>query len=417
MRIERKSYLQELERMRHSRFVKIITGIRRCGKSYLLFNLYNDYLLNKGVQPSQIIKIPLDSFSLRELRQPDNLYHYINNKTKNDGMHYIMLDEIQLVENFADVLNEFLRKDNVDIYVTGSNARLLSKDVITEFRGRGHEIKMYPLSFAEYTSVNKSSLPLALDDYETYGGLPQIFDYSTEEEKSAFLKNLLEETYIRDIEERYKVQKNESLSELLDLLASNIGCLTNPKKLADSFNSIVKGKLTRDTVQKYLSYFEDAFLIEKAVRFDIKGKNYINYPLKYYFSDLGLRNARLNFRQIEKTHLMENVVFNELLIRGFNVDVGVVPVRRMDDEGNRTRAQLEIDFVCNKGSKRFYIQSAYALPSEKKIRQEIEPFINVDDAFKKIVIVGNECRIHRDEQGITTMSIFDFLLNKDSLEL
>lgn len=314
-----------------------------------------------------------------------------------------MLDEIQLVENFADVLNEFLRKDNVDIYVTGSNARLLSKDVITEFRGRGHEI-------------NKSSLPLALDDYETYGGLPQIFDYSTEEEKSAFLKNLLEETYIRDIEES-KVQKNESLSELLDLLASNIGCLTNPKKLADSFNSIVKGKLTRDTVQKYLSYFEDAFLIEKAVRFDIKGKNYINYPLKYYFSDLGLRNARLNFRQIEKTHLMENVVFNELLIRGFNVDVGVVPVRRMDDEGNRTRAQLEIDFVCNKGSKRFYIQSAYALPSEKKIRQEIEPFINVDDAFKKIVVVGNECRIHRDEQGITTMSIFDFLLNKDSLEL
>lgn len=417
MRIERKSYLQELERMRHSRFVKIITGIRRCGKSYLLFNLYNDYLLNKGVQPSQIIKIPLDSFSLRELRQPDNLYRYINNKTKNDGMHYIMLDEIQLVENFADVLNEFLRKDNVDIYVTGSNARLLSKDVITEFRGRGHEIRMYPLSFAEYTSVNKSSLPLALDDYETYGGLPQIFDYSTEEEKSAFLKNLLEETYIRDIEERYKVQKNESLSELLDLLASNIGCLTNPKKLADSFNSIVKGKLTRDTVQKYLSYFEDAFLIEKAVRFDIKGKNYINYPLKYYFSDLGLRNARLNFRQIEKTHLMENVVFNELLIRGFNVDVGVVPVRRMDDEGNRTRAQLEIDFVCNKGSKRFYIQSAYALPSEKKIRQEIEPFINVDDAFKKIVVVGNECRIHRDEQGITTMSIFDFLLNKDSLEL
>lgn len=328
-----------------------------------------------------------------------------------------MLDEIQLVENFADVLNEFLRKDNVDIYVTGSNARLLSKDVITEFRGRGHEIKMYPLSFAEYTSVNKSSLPLALDDYETYGGLPQIFDYSTEEEKSAFLKNLLEETYIRDIEERYKVQKNESLSELLDLLASNIRCLTNPKKLADSFNSIVKGKLTRDTVQKYLSYFENAFLIEKAVRFDIKGKNYINYPLKYYFSDLGLRNAWLNFRQIKKTHLMENVVFNELLIRGFNVDVGVVPVRRMDDEGNRTRAQLEIDFVCNKGSKRFYIQSAYALPSEKKIRQEIEPFINVDDAFKKIVVVGNECRIHRDEQGITTMSIFDFLLNKDSLEL
>ncbi len=403
--------------MRHTSFVKVLTGMRRCGKSYMLFELFNKHLISQGVDPSRIIKLALDSYSLRELRKPENLYNYLKSKVVDGGMNYIMIDEIQLVDDFADILNEFLRRSDVDIYVTGSNAKLLSKDVITEFRGRGHEIKMYPLSFAEYMSVSKSEKAIALNEYMTYGALPQIFEYQTEQSKIKFLKSLFEETYIRDIKDRYQIRNDDDLEELLDLIASNIACLTNPRKLSDTFKSLKKSNISPDTVKRYLSYFEDSFLIEQAMRYDVKGKRYIDTPHKYYFTDLGLRNARLNFRQIEPTHLMENVIYNELLMRGFNVDVGVVPIRRTDSDGVVRRSQLEIDFVCNQGSKRYYVQSAYSLPSIEKVKQEEASLVNVDDSFKKIIVSGDDCLVHRNDAGITTMSIYDFLLNPDSLDL
>lgn len=417
MEIRRDKYLSELESMKHTSFVKIVTGMRRCGKSYLLFNLFYKHLLESGVDASHIVKVDLDSFQNRKLRNPDELYQYLDNSLKDDGMHYFLLDEIQLVDNFADVLNSFLRRSNVDIYVTGSNARLLSKDVITEFRGRGHEIRMYPLSFREYMSVYEGSMQKGLDEYMTFGGLPQIFDYKTEAQKSQFLKSLFAETYIRDIKDRYSIKRDKDLEELLDVMASNIGCLTNPNKLSDTFKSVKKSDLSASTIKKYLDYFQDAFLIEKATRYDIKGKRYIDTPFKYYFCDMGLRNARLNFRQTEKTHLMENVIYNELLVRGFNVDVGVVPTRTVNSEGRQQRSQLEIDFVCNLGSKRYYVQSAYSLPTEEKIKQEEMSLMKVDDFFKRIVVTGDDVMVHRNEAGITTMSIYDFLLNENSLDL
>lgn len=403
--------------MKHTSFVKIVTGMRRCGKSYLLFNLFYKSLLESGIDASHIVKVDLDSFQNRKLRNPDELYQYLDNSLKDDGMHYFLLDEIQLVDDFADVLNSFLRRSNVDIYVTGSNARLLSKDVITEFRGRGHEIRMYPLSFREYMSVYEGSMQKGLDEYMTFGGLPQIFDYKTAEQKSQFLKSLFAETYIRDIRDRYSIKRDNDLEELLDIMASNIGCLTNPNKLSGTFKSVKKSELSAATIKKYLDYFQDAFLIEKATRYDIKGKRYIDTPFKYYFCDMGLRNARLNFRQTEKTHLMENVIYNELLVRGFNVDVGVVPTRTINSEGRQQRSQLEIDFVCNLGSKRYYIQSAYSLPTEEKMRQEEMSLMKVGDFFKRIIVTGDDVMVHRNEAGITTMSIYDFLLNGNSLDL
>lgn len=417
MEIRRDKYLSELESMKHTSSVKIVTGMRRCGKSYLLFNLFYKRLLENGVDASHIVKVDLDSFQNRKLRNPDELYQYLDNSLKDDGMHYFLLDEIQLVDDFADVLNSFLRRSNVDIYVTGSNARLLSKDVITEFRGRGHEIRMYPLSFREYMSVYEGSMQKGLDEYMTFGGLPQIFDYKTEVQKSQFLKSLFAETYIRDIKDRYSIKRDNDLEELLDVMASNIGCLTNPNKLSDTFKSVKKSDLSASTIKKYLDYFQDAFLIEKATRYDIKGKRYIDTPFKYYFCDMGLRNARLNFRQTEKTHLMENVIYNELLVRGFNVDVGVVPTRTVNSEGRQQRSQLEIDFVCNLGSKRYYVQSAYSLPTEEKIKQEEMSLMKVDDFFKRIIVTGDDVMVHRNEAGITTMSIYDFLLNEKSLDL
>lgn len=417
MEIRRDKYLSELESMKHTSSVKIVTGMRRCGKSYLLFNLFYKRLLENGVDASHIVKVDLDSFQNRKLRNPDELYQYLDNSLKDDGMHYFLLDEIQLVDDFADVLNSFLRRSNVDIYVTGSNARLLSKDVITEFRGRGYEIRMYPLSFREYVSVYEGSMLKGLDEYMTFGGLPQIFDYKTEAQKSQFLKSLFAETYIRDIKDRYSVKRDNDLEELLDVMASNIGCLTNPNKLSDTFKSVKKSDLSASTIKKYLDYFQDAFLIEKATRYDIKGKRYIDTPFKYYFCDMGLRNARLNFRQTEKTHLMENVIYNELLVRGFNVDVGVVPTRTVNSEGRQQRSQLEIDFVCNLGSKRYYVQSAYSLPTEEKIKQEEMSLMKVDDFFKRIIVTGDDVMVHRNEAGITTMSIYDFLLNEKSLDL
>lgn len=417
MEIKRDKYLSQLESMKHTSFVKIVTGMRRCGKSYLLFNLFYKHLLESGVDTSHIVKVDLDSFQNRKLRNPDELYQYLDSSLKDGMMYYFLLDEIQLVDDFADVLNSFLRRSNVDIYVTGSNARLLSKDVITEFRGRGHEIRMYPLSFREYMSVYEGSMQKGLDEYMTFGGLPQMFDYKTEAQKSQFLKSLFAETYIRDIKDRYAVKRDNDLEELLDIIASNIGCLTNPKKLSDTFKSVKKSDLSASTIKKYLDYFQDAFLIEKATRYDIKGKRYIDTPFKYYFCDMGLRNARLNFRQTEKTHLMENVIYNELLVRDFNVDVGVVPTRTVNSEGRQQRSQLEIDFVCNLGSKRYYVQSAYSLPTEEKIRQEEMSLMKVGDFFKRLVVTGDDVMVHRNEAGITTMSIYDFLLNENSLDL
>lgn len=332
-------------------------------------------------------------------------------------MYYILIDEIQLVSEFEDVLNSYLKIENADVYVTGSNARFLSKDVITTFRGRGEEIKVYPLSFREYISATDCPVELAFEEYMTYGGLPQIMEYPSAERKIEYLKALFAETYLTDIKERYQVRNDEELEILIDIISSSIGGLTNPRKLANTFESEKHVKLSDKTIKAYLDYICDSFLVEKAQRYDVKGKKYIDTPYKYYFVDLGLRNARLNFRQLEKTHMMENVIYNELHVRGFNVDVGVVPVVIRDKDGKQKRVTYEIDFVCNKGNQRYYIQSAYRLDSEEKIRQKENSLRNVDDSFKKIIIVGNPILVERDNAGITTMSIYDFLLKENSLEL
>lgn len=349
------------------------------------------------------------------MRNPDNLYSYVENKIVDEGLYYILLDEIQMLNEFEDVLNGFLKMKNVDIYVTGSNARFLSKDIITEFRGRGFEIKMYPLSFKEYFSVSSSSVSSALNEYMLYGGLPQVLTYEKEEQKIKYLKSLFEETYIKDIKERYKIKKDGDLEELINILASGIGALSNPNKLANTFKSEKKSNISYDTIKDYIEYLCDSFLVEKVTRYDIKGRKYVNSPFKYYFMDLGLRNARLSFRQYEKSHLMENVIYNELRIRGFNVDVGVVPIVLKNENGGQQRTNLEVDFVCNLGNQRYYIQSAYRMETEEKIKQERASLLKVDDSFKKIIIIGEEIPIIRDENGIITMSIYDFLLNENSL--
>lgn len=397
--------------------IKIITGVRRCGKSYLLFNLFHDWLREQGIDANHIIEIDLENRRNRRYRDPDALLEYIDSLMTDDEQYYILIDEVQMVSEFEDVLNSFLKVKNADIYVTGSNARFLSKDVITTFRGRGEEIKVYPLSFKEFVSVNDNNLELAFEEYMTYGGLPQVLEYKSEERKSEYLKSLFSETYITDIKERYNVTQDEELEILLDIISSSIGSLTNPSKLANTFVSERKLKITDKTIKSYLDYICDSFLTEKAQRYDVKGRKYIDTPFKYYFSDLGLRNARLNFRQLEKSHMMENVIYNELRVRGFNVDVGVVPVFIRDADGKKKRVSYEIDFVCNRGNQRYYIQSAYRMESEEKAEQERNSFRNVDDSFKKIIIVGYPILVERDNQGITTMSIYDFLLKENSLEL
>lgn len=417
MEIKRDRYLDALTSMMHTGFIKIVTGIRRCGKSYLLFKMFYDYLKRQGVDDAHIIRVDLDSYENRKLRDPDALYEYLQSRLSDMDMHYILLDEIQLVDDFEFVLNGFLRKPNADVYVTGSNARLLSKDVITEFRGRGYEIKLHPLSFREYMSVYDGTPQRGLDEFMTYGGLPQIFEYQTERQKAQFLKDLFAETYLRDIKERYSIRDDGDLEELISMVASNIGSLTNPHKLSNAFHSEKHTTTSSATIKTYLDYLCDAFLIERATRYDIKGKRYIDTPYKYYFEDLGLRNARLNFRQMEKTHLMENLVYNELRIRGFNVDVGIVPVRSLKAEGRLQRSQLEIDFVCNMGSQRYYVQSAYSLPSEEKMKQEEASLLKVNDFFKRIIITGDDILVHRNDSGITIMSVYDFLLKENSLEL
>ena len=415
--IERNKYLAELISLHGNGMIKVITGMRRCGKSYLLFQIFVSYLEKQGVASDHIIKINLEEFKSRELRNPNNLYSYVESCIKDDEQYYILIDEVQMLDCFEDVLNGFLGISNVDVYVTGSNAKFLSKDIITEFRGRGYEIKMYPLCFREYMSVYEGSVHAGLNEYILYGGLPQILSYKTEEQKVNFLKSLFDETYIKDIRERYDLRKDDDLEELINIMASDIGALTNPNKLANTFRSEKKSIISYDTIKNYTDYLCDSFLIEKSTRYDIKGKRYINSPFKYYFMDLGLRNARINFRQFEKSHLMENLIYNEMRVRGFNVDVGVVPFVNTDDEGRRQRLALEVDFVCNLGSRRYYIQSAYGMDSSEKMKQERASLLKVDDSFKKIIILGEECPITRDEQGITTIGIYDFLLKENSLEL
>lgn len=416
-KIDRKRYLNELVSLKNNGMIKVITGMRRCGKSYLLFEIFTSYLKENGIDDDHIITINLEDYKNRDMRNPDTLYNYVESRIKDNNIYYILLDEIQMLDNFEDVLNGFLRIKNTDIYVTGSNAKFLSKDIITEFRGRGFEVKMHPLSFLEYMSVYKGSVQAGLNEYMLYGGLPQIINFGSEEQKVCFLKALFDETYIKDIKERYKIKNDDDLEELINILASGIGALTNPHKLTNTFKSEKKSSISNDTIKDYIGYLCDSFLIEKATRYDIKGKKYINTPFKYYFMDLGLRNARLNFRQYEKSLLMENLIYNELKIRGFNVDIGVVPTIKKDKEGKQQRIQLEIDFVCNLGSKRYYIQSAYRMETDEKIKQENASLRKVDDSFKKIIVLGDETPILRDESGITTISIYDFLLKENSLEL
>ena len=416
MIINRNKYLNEMVALRHNGMIKIITGMRRCGKSYLLFQLFPSFLKNEGVDNNHIIMVDLEDFANREMRNPDNLYKYVKSRIVDNQMYYLLMDEVQMLDHFVDVLNGLLKIPNIDIFVTGSNAKFLSKDIITEFRGRGFEISIYPLSFSEYMSVYPGTIQAGLNEYMLYGGLPQILSYDNAEHKVEFLKKLFEETYIKDIKERYDIRKDDDLEELINIVASCIGALSNPSKLANTFKSEKKSLISYDTVKNYLDYLADSFLIEKASRFDIKGKQYINSPYKYYFMDLGLRNARINFRQFEKPHLMENVIYNELRIRGFNVDVGVVPVVKTVN-GKQCRSNLEVDFVCNLGSKRYYIQSAFRMESEEKVKQESASLLNIKDSFKKIIVLGEETPILRDDYGVSTISIYDFLLKENSLEL
>lgn len=397
--------------------IKVVTGMRRCGKSYLLFEIFASWLEKNGIASDHVIKLDLEDYKNRGMRNPDNLCAYVESRITDDAMHYLLLDEVQMLGHFEDVLNGFLRMRNVDVYVTGSNAKFLSKDIVTEFRGRGFEVKMYPLSFSEYMSVYQGSVQAGFNEYMLYGGLPQILSYATEEQKAKFLKSLFDEVYIKDIKDRYEIRKDDDLEELINIMASGVGSLTNPNKLANTFRSEKKSGISYDTVKEYIDYLCDSFLVEKSTRYDIKGKRYVNASYKYYFMDLGLRNACINFRQSERSHLMENMVYNELRIRGFNVDVGIVPVVMADESGRQRRFSFEVDFVCNLGSRRYYIQSAYRMESDEKIRQERASLLKVDDSFKKIIVVGEESPVTRDEVGITTISIYDFLLKENSLEL
>lgn len=430
MDIRRDFYLDKLIARKHNGLIKVITGIRRCGKSYLLNTIFYHHLLEQGVDAGHIIRFAFDSAddlsligeSLIQIAKerrgvdPKKFIAYIQSKVIDDGMYYLLLDEIQMLDCFEAVLNGYLRKDNMDIFVTGSNAKLLSKDIATEFAGRGDEVPMYPLSFAEFMTVYRGDKYMGLSEYMLYGGIPMVVLRQSANDKAITLQNLFDEIYIRDITARNRVKNVGELEDLLNILSSAIGSLTNPEKLKNTFRTAKKSKITANTIRKYLEYFEDSFLIESAQRYDIKGKAYIETPKKYYFSDLGLRNARINFRQFEQTHSMENVIYNELRMRGYCVDVGVVPIAEKDPDGKVTRKQLEVDFVCNLGSARYYIQSAYSLPDEAKRTQEIRPFRRIDDSFKKIIVTKDLVPPYYDEYGILTINIYDFLLDPACLE-
>ena len=409
MIIERKKYMQQLVQSKHNGLVKIITGIRRCGKSFLLFNLFKSQLEKEGIDKEHIIEMAFDDFANREYRDPEKFYQYVKAQIKDGRMYYVLLDEVQMMDQFEDVLNGLLHIPNVDVYVTGSNAKFLSKDIITEFRGRGYQIHVSPLSFSEFMTTYNGSKEDRWIEYLQYGGLPPVVLQPNDEEKNKFLKDLWQETYLIDILNRNHIKNNAELEELLCMLASGIGGLINPQKLSNAFKTNKNVSISPATLKSYISYCSDAFLIEEANRYDVKGRKYIGTPMKYYFADLGLRNALLNFRQVEKTHLMENAIYSELRRQGFNVDVGVVTVNGKDENGSSYRKQLEVDFVCNKGSRRCYIQSALSLPSQEKIDQETNSLRRLDDGFERIVIVGDHMSCNHDDNGILFMSIYDFM--------
>ena len=417
MDIKRDKYLNDLINRMHNGMIKVVTGIRRCGKSYLLFNIFKDYLLEHGVAASHIITIELDQRKNKKYRDPDTILDYIESLIEDDEQYYIMLDEVQMLQEFEEVLNSLLHIRNADIYVTGSNSKFLSKDVITEFRGRGDEIHIYPLTFKEFMEAYDGDMYRGWAEYVVYGGLPLTVTMKTEEQKISYLTNLFKETYLKDIIERHHIEKTQELEDLVNILASAIGSLTNPPKIEATFKSAIQSTISLNTIRQYIEHLEDAFIINKANRYNVKGRKYIGTPLKYYFEDVGLRNARLGFRQVEETHLMENIIYNELRSRGYTVDVGVVEKRGTDENGKEYKKQLEIDFVANLGSKRYYIQSAFSMPTEEKRIQEKASLVNVNDSFKKIIVVKDVVNVTRDEDGITTMSIYDFLLKENSLEL
>ena len=416
MEIKRDYYLQKLMGKRHNGMIKVITGMRRCGKSYLLFNLFADALQREGVDSNHIVRINLEDRRLAKFRNPDALLKHIDSMLVDDKMYYILLDEVQMVDEFEDVLKSYLHVAYADVYVTGSNAKFLSKDVITEFRGRGDELHIHPLSFREFVEGrNYAFMEQSLNEFMEYGGLPKVAELASAEEKKDYLRSLFTHTYLRDIKDRYNIQLDSDLEELVNVIASGVGGLTNPLKLQNTFKTVKQSSISQDTIKNYLEYMQDAFLIEKAVRYDIKGRKYIDTPAKYYFEDLGLRNARLNFRQTEQTHLMENMIFNELRMRGFSVDVGQVTLNTRNSDGKSERQQLEVDFVCNKGYDRIYIQSAYALSNDEKRDQQFKSLKHINDNFQKVVIVGGLQPTYRNDDGILILNLFDFLLDKVTL--
>lgn len=417
MDIKRDKYLSDLVNRMNNGMIKVVTGIRRCGKSYLIFTIFKNYLKEQGVDEAHIVTIELDQRKDKKYRDPDIILEYIESRITDDEKYYILLDEVQLLKDFEEVLNSLLHIKNIDIYVTGSNSKFLSKDVITEFRGRGDEIHIFPLTFKEFMQAYDGDIYWGWAEYVVYGGLPLTVTMKTEEQKIKYLTNLFEETYLKDIIERHHIEKTQELEDLVNVLASAIGSLTNVPKIEATFRSVIQSNISSNTIRQYIEYLEDAFVINKANRYNVKGRKYIGTPNKYYFEDVGLRNARLGFRQIEETHIMENIIYNELRSRGYSVDVGVVEKRGKNKDGKEERTYLEIDFIANLGSKRYYIQSAFSMPTEGKRDQEKSSLINVGDSYKKIIIVKDVVNVTRDEEGITTMSIYDFLLKENSLEL
>lgn len=417
MEIRRDIYLKNLINRMHNGMIKVVTGIRRSGKSYLLFTIFKDYLLSEGVDEDHIISIELDRLENKKYRNPYVILEKIRSQLIDSKDYYIFLDEVQLLDQFEDVLNSLLHIKNVDVYVTGSNSKFLSKDIITEFRGRGDEVHVYPVSFREYMTVFNGDKYEGWSSYVRFGGLPLTVTMNSDEQRVEYLTRLFEETYIKDIIERNHIEKKQELNDLINVLASGIGSLTNPSKIVATFNSVIQSDISLNTVRSYIEYLEDAFIISEANRYDVKGRKYIGTPLKYYFEDVGLRNARLGFRQVEETHLMENIIYNELRVRGFSVDVGVVMKRKRTKAGVQEKKQLEIDFIANQGSRRYYIQSAFSIPDEEKREQEKASLINVGDSFKKIIIVKDVVKPWHDDDGILTISLYDFLLDEKSLEL
>lgn len=416
MEIQRTQYIDLLLNRMHNKMIKVITGMRRSGKSYLLFNLFKKTLIAQGVAQSHIISIELDRYENRAFRDPDVVLEYIHSCIKEEGMYYLLMDEVQMLSDFEEVLNSLMHNDSLDIYVTGSNSKFLSKDVMTQFRGRGDEIHVFPLTFKEFMQVYEGDVYHGWSEYVVYGGLPLVATMRTDEQKIHYLTNLFTETYLKNIIERYHVDKIQEMDDLLNVLASSVGSLTNPPKIEATFKSTIHSNISMNTIRQYLAYLEDAFLIHKAYRYNVKGRKYIGTPLKYYFEDVGLRNARLGFKQVEETHLMENIIYNELRSRGYSVDVGVVEKRERDERGKEIKKQLEIDFIANLGSNRYYIQSAFSMPTEQKRIQEKASLVNVKDSFKKIILVKDVMKVSHDEDGIVTMSVYDFLLNENSLD-